>query len=265
MGIDATKRHIGLVRGYIDLTKAYDKVNRELLWNILRRYGLPEELVLVIMAFHEAAQATLQLNGELSTTPIHLNRGLKQGSVLSPILFNIFFGVLTKEFEKRCANTTTEEMVLGVEVQYNLADGFMNPEQVHPRNIGTRTATVVDVLYADDCVLFTNTIRAMQTMMIVFDEVATVFGMELAIIKTKVVCNQFSKAMEREYIEPEDPVPSVSHHNTRGSQVLARLQINDDTLVVPKILVRGETIEVVPQFRYLGMLDTEDGTLGVEI
>ena len=34
LGIDATKRHTGLVRGYIDLTKAYDKVNRGILWKI---------------------------------------------------------------------------------------------------------------------------------------------------------------------------------------------------------------------------------------
>ena len=82
------------------MTKAYDKVNREVLWKILRFYGVPEEIVAVIIAFHEAARAVLQLNGEVSTTKIPLNRGLKQGSVLSPILLNIFFGVLTREFKK---------------------------------------------------------------------------------------------------------------------------------------------------------------------
>ena len=82
LGIDAQKRHIGLVRGYIDLTKAYDKVNREVLWKILRRYGLPEMLIKIIIGFHEGSTARLQINGELSPTRIPLNRGLKQGSVL---------------------------------------------------------------------------------------------------------------------------------------------------------------------------------------
>lgn len=50
---DAQKRHIGLVRAYIDLTKAYDKANR---------LGIPEEIVLMIVAFHEASKAVLLLN-----------------------------------------------------------------------------------------------------------------------------------------------------------------------------------------------------------
>ena len=43
------------------------------------------------------------------------------------------------------------------------------------------------------------------------------------------------------------------------------MQVNDVQLYVPVILIRVERIEVVPQFRYLGLLDTEDGALGVEI
>ena len=38
----------------------------------------------------------------------------------------------------------------------------MDDTQIHPRRSGWRTATVVDVLYADDCVLFTNTILFAQ-------------------------------------------------------------------------------------------------------
>ncbi len=104
-------------------------------------------------------------------------------------------------------------------------------------------------------------------MMVEFDEMATRFGMELAITKTKVVCNQYSKAMESEAREAEDtsiPTPAAQH-DTRGRRELARLQTNDRTLFVPVILIRREKIEVVPQFRYLGVLDTDDGALDMEI
>ena len=147
----------------------------------------------------------------------------------------------------------------------------MDDKQIHHRQPGYRTATVVDVLYADDCVLFTNTVRAMQTMMIVFDEVASAFGMELALNKTKIVCNQYSKAMEIEDIEAREKeretAPEATQHNTRSNaqRKAARLQIDDITLFVPSITIRGVTIEVVPHFKYLGLMDTEDGALGMEI
>ena len=265
LGIDAQKRHVGLVRGYIDLTKAYDKVNREVLWKILRRHGIPEEIVKIIIGFYEGSTAVLQINGELSPIRIPLNRGLKQGSVLSPVLFNIFFGVLIKEFEQRCSARTTATKVLGVEVMYNINNGFLDDKQIQKKKPGYGKATVIDVLYADDCVLFTNTIREMQTMVVCFDEVATIFVMELAIGKTKVVCNHFSKAMELEARKGDAGTEEEPRHNTRGGHALMEIMHNEPSLLVPIIKVRGESIEVVSHFRYLGAEDKDDGSLGVEI
>ena len=227
--------------------------------------SLPEELIKVIIGFHEGATAALQVNGEVSSNRIQLNRGLKQGSVLSPVLFNIFFGVLIKEFEKRCATKTTATKVLGVEVLFNFNNGFLDDKQIQERKPGYGKATIVDVLYADDCVLFTNTIREMQTMVVCFDEVATIFGMELAIGKTKVVCNQFSKARELEAKKEDAGTDEELQHDTRGSRAMLDRLHNDPSLVVPIIKVRGETIEVVSHFRYLGAEDKDDGSLGVEI
>ena len=91
------------MRCYIDLTKAYDKVNRQILWKMLRLYGIPEELVKIIISFHEGAIARLRLDGVLSVlVDIQLQRGLKQGSVLSPVLFNIFIGTIVTRFEELC-------------------------------------------------------------------------------------------------------------------------------------------------------------------
>ena len=37
---------------FIDLQKAYDSVNRELLWVVLARFGVPEKMSIVIRQFH---------------------------------------------------------------------------------------------------------------------------------------------------------------------------------------------------------------------
>ena len=105
-GIGADKEQTGLVmRCYVDLTEAYDKFNRELLWNLLHlSYEIPEELIRIInfISFHQGAVAKLRFSGVISPEKIRLERGLKQGSVSSPILFNICMGGIISTFADQC-------------------------------------------------------------------------------------------------------------------------------------------------------------------
>ena len=41
----------------IDLQKAYDSVDRELLWEVLARFGVPEKMLTVIRQFHDGMRA----------------------------------------------------------------------------------------------------------------------------------------------------------------------------------------------------------------
>ena len=58
-------------------------------------------LIKIIIGFDEGSTARLQINGELSHTRIPLNRSLKQGSVLSPIPFNIYFWSVDQRFRTK--------------------------------------------------------------------------------------------------------------------------------------------------------------------
>ena len=60
---------------------------------MLKRYGIPEVLITVIRNFHDGARARVRVDGVLSEA-FALNTGVKQGSVLSPTLFNIFLGAI---------------------------------------------------------------------------------------------------------------------------------------------------------------------------
>ena len=39
--------------GFIDIQRAYDSVDRELLWVVLARFGVPEKMFTIIRQFHE--------------------------------------------------------------------------------------------------------------------------------------------------------------------------------------------------------------------
>ena len=81
---------------FVDLQKAYDSVDRELLWKVLARAGVPEEMIAVIRQFHDGMQAQVRMDdGELSEW-FEVTQGLRQGYVLSPLLFNIFFAAATE-------------------------------------------------------------------------------------------------------------------------------------------------------------------------
>ena len=47
------------VRVLIDLTKAYDSVDRTLLWRVLMRFGVPLQMTLVIRQFHDGMRCLL--------------------------------------------------------------------------------------------------------------------------------------------------------------------------------------------------------------
>ena len=65
---------------FTDFTKAFDCVNRELLFAILEKLGCPAELSRVIKKLYTNVHARLIIDGELSE-PIKYNSGFKQGSV----------------------------------------------------------------------------------------------------------------------------------------------------------------------------------------
>ena len=84
-----------LYKIFVDLRKAYDRVHRDTLWEILRMHGVPSKLINLLTAMLDGASATVIINGK-ETPSFDLTRGLKQGSVLSPLLFNIFFSMILR-------------------------------------------------------------------------------------------------------------------------------------------------------------------------
>ena len=58
----ARKKRIPLYVCFIDLTKAYDSVDRTLLWTVLARFGVPQNMISVIRQFHDGMRACLRLD-----------------------------------------------------------------------------------------------------------------------------------------------------------------------------------------------------------
>jgi len=86
---------------FIDLTKAYDSVDRTLLWTVLARFGIPPRMLAVIRQFHDGMRACVRLDDGECSDMFDVEQGLRQGCVLAPLLFNIFFTAVLRVAEKR--------------------------------------------------------------------------------------------------------------------------------------------------------------------
>ncbi|CAH1266407.1 MMP17 [Branchiostoma lanceolatum] len=81
-------QHQDLYMVFVDLTKAFDSLNRPLLWEVLKRFGCPSRFLAVLMSLHDGAMVRVLGGGEKSD-PFPVRTGVRQGCVISPVIFNL--------------------------------------------------------------------------------------------------------------------------------------------------------------------------------
>ena len=100
---------------FLDLVKAFDRVPRELLWEVLRKFGVPEKLMKLLIALHKNTTVKFTVNDITHT--IKCTIGVKQGDILGPILFTIYLAAVMitwriKHERPLCLFSTKEDFVL---------------------------------------------------------------------------------------------------------------------------------------------------------
>ena len=80
------RRRKGTYLAFLDVSKAYDTVWQEGLWEKMRRYGVTKKFVRVCQGLYEEVEASVVLDGEQSRW-FKVEKGLRQGCPLSPLLY----------------------------------------------------------------------------------------------------------------------------------------------------------------------------------
>ena len=83
---------------FIDFRKVYDTVNRNLLWSKLSQLGISGKMFSNLKAIYNNVKCSVRINGHL-TDWFSVNTGLKQGCLLSSVLFNLYMNDLTLALE----------------------------------------------------------------------------------------------------------------------------------------------------------------------
>ena len=74
---------------FIEYAKAFDYVDQNKLWKTLKEMGIPDHLTCLLRNLHEGQQATVR-NGHGKTDWFQIGKGVRQGCILSPCLFNLY-------------------------------------------------------------------------------------------------------------------------------------------------------------------------------
>ena len=84
---------------FVDVCKAYDSVNRVILWKKLELLGINEKFLDCLKAMYSGDSVQCVVNG-VSTKSVFLRRGLRQGCSLSPILFALYIMEIGEDLAK---------------------------------------------------------------------------------------------------------------------------------------------------------------------
>ena len=74
---------------FIDYTKAFDCVDHNKLWKILKEMGISDHLTCLLRNLYAGQEATVRI-GHGTTDWFQLGKGVCQGCILSPCLFNLY-------------------------------------------------------------------------------------------------------------------------------------------------------------------------------
>ena len=80
---------------FIDLKNAYDKVDHKRLFNKLTILGISKEIIGTIKLLYSRAKLKISNNNEC----INVNNGVLQGSLISPMLFDLYINDLINELD----------------------------------------------------------------------------------------------------------------------------------------------------------------------
>ena len=75
-----------LYANFIDFKKAFDMVDRDMLWKILSHYGIPKKFINIIQQFYTGMTCQV-IHGNSLTEPFSVKTGVRQGCLLSPMAF----------------------------------------------------------------------------------------------------------------------------------------------------------------------------------
>ena len=145
---------------FIDYAKAFDCVDHNKLWKILTEMGIPDCLTCLLRNLYAGQEATVR-TGHGTTDCFQIGKGVHQGCILSPCLFNFYAEYIMR-------NARLDEAQAGIKIA--------------GRNIN-------NLRYADDTTLMAESKEELKSPLMKVKEESEKVGLKLNIQKMKIMAS----------------------------------------------------------------------------
>jgi len=158
---------------FIDYAKAFDCVDSNKLWKILKEMGIPDPLTCLLRNLYAGQEARVR-TGHRTTDWFQIGKGVRQGCILSPCLFNLYAEYIMR-------NTRLEEAQAGIKIAGR---------------------SINNLRYADDTTLMAES-EELKSLLMKGKEESEKVGLKLNIQKTKIMASgpNTSRQIDRETVE----------------------------------------------------------------
>ena len=208
------RRHLYLC--FVDLEKAFDSVPREALWVIMEKLGCTSKFVRLVRLLHDDMKCCVAVGGEQSGF-FSVTCGVKQGCVLAPTLFAMYFAVVVRE--------VTQAASEGVHIRFRTDGALFNLGRLRART-KVSYALVTEIMYADDLCFVAESPDGLQRLMSNFTESCNKFGLKVNVKKTEVMALD-SLGHEQLAIKlGEDLLKQVDKFRYLGSTVTSKCDLD---------------------------------------
>ena len=145
---------------FIDYAQTFDSVDHNKLWKILKEMGIPDHLTCLFINLYAGQEATVR-TGHETTDCFQIGKGVRQGCIWSPCLFNFYAEYIMR-------NAGLEEAQTGIKITR--------------RNIN-------NIRYADDTTLMAESEEELKSLLMKVKVESERLGLKLNIQKTKIMAS----------------------------------------------------------------------------
>jgi hypothetical protein len=165
--------HEALFITFVDFKKAFDSIDRDLMFAILRHYGIPESIVAAIRSLYYRSSSRIFVGGQLSEQ-FAITTGVLQGDIQAPFLFIIVIDYISKIAAEGHGFVTHEEK------KNKSGRSLRSSTQPHERKLN-------DLDFADDIALLESSEERSQKQLDSLKVQARKVGLEINVAKTEQI------------------------------------------------------------------------------